>query len=537
MTGIAWHLAGATEAVTRNPPVPTKVAPQPASLGGATGAASAVAPLKPPVKLRAPLVQPPVAQLPLAQPPVATPAPQPERRIIRVGLSTRGAPIAFWSPAALTITDTAQPGRRLVVPAGARVAFAVDLPVAITEGAQRWSGAIQVQLDGKVSRAWKSVLVTPASTATRISTNGSNPRWERAYRGSFEIAGQNFSFEPDTHRGGLRLVNIVALEDYLKGVVPWEMTPSAPLEALKAQAICARSETLAKINGGRHSADGYDICDYDHCQGYSGTENEKPSSSRAVEQTAGLAIFYRGRVADAVYGTNSGGITASSADVWRGPAKPYLRGVRDYSLARHNAAAHLVKDNMSEDDWVRYCTQNVATYAQPSSAQTRELAARRLASPRAAALFQADDLPEFYRWTRVVTPHSLAQAMSRWIKIDTVTEMRVLDRAESGHIKRLLVRGAARGEEATWTFEGDSQIRAILSGRLGSTTALPSSTFVVLPQRDAKGVVTAFVLKGAGWGHGVGMCQRGAQNHAREGWTARQIIQFYFRDVELRKVD
>ncbi len=76
----------------------------------------------------------------------------------------------------------------------------------------------------------------------------------------------------------------------------------------------------------------------------------------------------------------------------------------------------------------------------------------------------------------------------------------------------------------------------MFSGRLGSTTALPSSTFVILPQLNAQKQLQAFALRGAGWGHGVGMCQRGAQNRALAGWNARQILGFYYRDVELRKV-
>jgi SpoIID/LytB domain protein len=114
--------------------------------------------------------------------------------------------------------------------------------------------------------------------------------------------------------------------------------------------------------------------------------------------------------------------------------------------------------------------------------------------------------------------------------------MRVLERAPSGHIKRLQVRGLADGREVAATFEGDSQIRALLSGRLGSTTALPSSTFVPLAQRDAAGHLTGFVLKGAGWGHGVGMCQRGAQNRARTGEGARQILHHYYSGVQLLRV-
>jgi stage II sporulation protein D len=381
---------------------------------------------------------------------------------------------------------------------------------------------------------------------TRVSSNGSSPRYQRAYRGGFEVALKTHSFEPSTHQGPLRLVNVTSLEDYLKGVVPWEMNATAPLEALKAQAICARSETLAKIAGGRHAADGFDICDYDHCQGYPGTENEKARTTQAVEQTWGLAIFHDGQVADAVYGTNSGGITASSEDVWRGPPEPYLKSVRDFSSTQHPATARVVKERMTESDWVQYCTQNLPSFAQPSQAEVRSLASRRSSSSRTASLFQDQDLPEFYRWTRVVTPAQVVQAMARFpvngVPLTGVSDLRVLERAPSGHIKKLQVVGSTtrqgRAQVASaLMFEGDSQIRAMFSGRLGSTTALPSSTFVILPRRDGQGRLTAFVIKGAGWGHSVGMCQRGAQTRAQYGWSARQIIDYYFKDVELRPVN
>jgi peptidoglycan hydrolase-like amidase len=525
--------------------------------------------------------------------PTPTPAPAPQKgHIIRVGLSTRGGPIMLWSQSPLVITDGYQTGRRLTARANENVTFTYGGAPSVTIGPHVWSGPIQIRIGGGISSAWRMPRIEAFGGPTRISTNGQNPRWQRAYRGSFEVAEQTFSFEPAAHQSRLRLVNIIALEEYLKGVVPWEMDPSAPLEALKAQAICARSETLAKIQGGRHTADGYDICDYDHCQGYSGTENEEPNSSLAVEQTAGLVIYYKGRIADAVYGTNSGGITADKSDVWQGSPIPYLQSVRDLSPGRHAATARLLKPSMTEADWVSYCTRNLPSYAQPSAREVAALAVRRRASPRAAALFQEGDLPEFYRWTRVIRPNVLAQAMASRTPMDIVTDIRVVERAPSGHIKRLQIVGRSQtykpvtggsanggstngghapggganggtlggavvnsgnpndgsttngdaanggipdaGSVVTVTLEKDSQIRAMLSGRLGSTTALPSSTFVVLPRRDAQGTLIAWVLKGAGWGHGAGMCQRGAQNHAREGWDARRIIQHYFRGAELR---
>jgi SpoIID/LytB domain protein len=200
-----------------------------------------------------------------------------------------------------------------------------------------------------------------------------------------------------------------------------------------------------------------------------------------------------------------------------------------------------------------------------------------------ASLFQPNDLPEFYRWSRFVSAEEMAKAIAAQFKtkMAVATEIRVVERAPSGHIKKLAIVGlpqppilkpqvvpatatpvsnspdsnpqtpAANLQPPTTAapapattpqapvtvmLKGDSQIRSMLTGRMGSTTALPSSTFVALPQKDANGTITGWILKGAGWGHGVGLCQRGAQNHALEGWDYKRILQHYFTGVELRKM-
>jgi len=150
----------------------------------------------------------------------------------------------------------------------------------------------------------------------------------------------------------------------------------------------------------------------------------------------------------------------------------------------------------------------------------------------------------------------MAKAMTAQFKVKmaVATEIRVAERAPSGHIKKLIVSGqqtaatnrpsatdstqqvVAPQRPVTVVLQGDSQIRSMLTGRMGSTTALPSSTFVALPQKDASGAVVGWIIKGAGWGHGVGMCQRGAQNHALEGWDYKHILQHYFTGIELRKL-
>jgi peptidoglycan hydrolase-like amidase len=455
-------------------------------------------------------------------------------RNIRVGLVTKGGPIALLSTGTMLISDGEQVGRRMTVPPGQTATVTFGLLQKLNARGVLYEGPIEIRTAAGRFAAWRLPRLWVSGGVTRISSDGGNPRWARGYRGSFELAPQDYSFEPAKHKSPLRLVNILPLEEYLKGVVPWEMHPSAPLEALKAQSVCARSETLAKIEAGRHRLDGYDICDYDHCQGYSGTENEKPASSLAVEQTAGLVLYYRGRIADAVYATNSGGMTAAKEDVWSGPDVPHLRSVRDFSPARHKDMARVVKPVMTEADWAIYCSQNLSSYAQPSQRQIEELAARLRRSKTGP--FREGDMPEFYRWTRVVSARDMATAVSLKMPVREVTEIRVEERAPSGHIKRLAITGKAQDNSTmSIVYEKDAKVRSILSGRLGSTTALPSSTFVVTPRRE-NGIITQWVFKGAGWGHGAGMCQRGAQSRAREGWTARRLLQHYFAGVEIRQV-
>lgn len=139
----------------------------------------------------------------------------------------------------------------------------------------------------------------------------------RRYRGSLELR----------HRGaGLTAVNIVPVDDYLLSVVPEEMPTDWPAEALKAQSIAARSFALK--SRGRHAAEGYDLCTTTHCQLYKGIVSEKTASTAAVRATRGEVLTYGGQPIEALFHTDSGGMTESSEDVW-GSHVPYLRAVRD----------------------------------------------------------------------------------------------------------------------------------------------------------------------------------------------------------------
>lgn len=142
----------------------------------------------------------------------------------------------------------------------------------------------------------------------------------RRYRGSLELR----------HRGaGLTAVNIVPVDDYLLSVVPEEMPTDWPAEALKAQSVAARSFALK--SRGRHAAEGYDLCTTTHCQLYKGIASEKTASTAAVRATRGEVLTYGGHPIEALFHTDSGGMTESSEDVWGNPI-PYLRAVRDTPL-------------------------------------------------------------------------------------------------------------------------------------------------------------------------------------------------------------
>jgi stage II sporulation protein D len=142
----------------------------------------------------------------------------------------------------------------------------------------------------------------------------------RRYRGALELR----------HRGaGLTVVNIVPVDDYLLSVVPEEMPTDWPAEALKAQSVAARSFALK--SRGRHAAEGYDLCTTTHCQLYKGIASEKTASTAAVRATRGEVLTYGGQPIEALFHTDSGGMTESSEDVW-GSHVPYLRAVRDTPL-------------------------------------------------------------------------------------------------------------------------------------------------------------------------------------------------------------
>ncbi len=283
--------------------------------------------------------------------------------------------------------------------------------------------------------------------------------------------------------GKLTLVNELSIEGYLEGILPSELFPSAPPEALKAQAVAARGQVLAKM-GQRHNTDPYHLCAQVHCQAYDGLEKADPRTTAAVRATAGQVLFdAAGFPADTVYSSSCGGHGEHNEHVWGGRPNPQLRGRPD-------------GDPVGKD-WARFL-------ARPSRSYCAKL-------PGGAAAF---------RWKVVKTAAELAKSLAAHGFSGKVAELVPRRRGVSGRILELEVRGGAK----PLTLTGELVIRRALGG-------LRSSLFVHKRLKDG-----AFEFTGAGFGHGVGMCQWGAMGRAADGQKAAEILKHYYPGAVLHKL-
>lgn len=214
---------------------------------------------------------------------------------LRVGLAS--------GRASLTITPA---GGKATVQTGSSKTITL---AANTAAAIRWQdGAFLV---GREKLRSEVLVIRPAAKAGELSLDG------RRYRGALELRHKS---------GGLTAVNIVPVDDYLRSVVPEEMPVDWPAEAIKAQSVAARSFALA--SRGRHASEGYDLCTTTHCQLYTGIDAEKSASNAAIKATRGEVLTYGGKPIEALFHTDSGGMTENSEDVW-GSHVPYLRAAKD----------------------------------------------------------------------------------------------------------------------------------------------------------------------------------------------------------------
>ncbi len=298
--------------------------------------------------------------------------------------------------------------------------------------------------------------------------------------------------------GALAVVNAVPEDRLLAGLVPAEIFPSAPDEALKAQAVAARGELLAKI-GTRHLADPYRLCSTTHCQVYSGAGKEMPRTTAAVKATQGEVLFTADArdLADTVYSANCGGHTENNENVWPDMhANALLRG-------RSDAASPAGGGTMVGKDGVT--AANLAAFIDaPPDAWCRR------------AKLGAGDR---YRWTARLAAADLARMVAP-LGVGAVRAIEVVERGVSGRARALRIVGTKKTE----TVRRELRIRQTFGG-------LRSSLFLV--DMAADGSAT---FRGAGFGHGVGLCQTGAVGMAEAGKSYQEILRHYYTGSVLRKL-
>ncbi|HOV89662.1 MAG TPA: SpoIID/LytB domain-containing protein [Syntrophorhabdaceae bacterium] len=335
----------------------------------------------------------------------------------------------------------------------------------------------------------------------------------------------------------IAVINEISLEDYLESVISSEMNSTAPIEFLKAHAIISRSWFISAIHKKNKSVkktrpfspqetenntiikwyeqeghDIYDVCADDHCQRYQGiTKITTDNPSKAVKETYGLVLTYKGEICDTRYSKACGGITEEYKTAWKDMDIPYLKSISDAEKAYKP-----IEDEEDARLWILW---------------------------RPNAFCNVDDinilktiLPDFdlktqgfFRWK--VTYHR--QELEDIIKkrsghdLGTLIDIKPIKRGPSGRVFLLEITGTKK----TITIGKELEIRRWLSH-----THLLSSAFIVETKRNPSGEAESFTFFGAGWGHGVGLCQIGAGVMAIKGYTAQEILRHYFPDTKLEKV-
>ncbi|HET6440129.1 MAG TPA: SpoIID/LytB domain-containing protein [Anaeromyxobacter sp.] len=293
--------------------------------------------------------------------------------------------------------------------------------------------------------------------------------------------------------GGLTAVHGVPLEELLRGIVPSEMPASAPLEALKAQAVTARSNVMAQV-GLRHLADPFMLCAEVHCQAYRGDGARTARTDEAVLATRGEALFGSDdrRLVDGVYSAMCGGYGEDNDTVWGEAPSPRLRGRPDLPPEEARRWA----GGLAREPTLR------AFLAAARGAYCRLPPARR----------------DRFRWERRLDSSRL-QELGEALGVGRIEALRVTSRGVSGRARTLRV----EGERGTVELSPELRIRRALGD-------LPSAMFVI----DREG--SSLVLRGGGWGHGVGLCQWGAVGRAMTGQGYQEILRAYFAGAEVAKV-
>ena len=403
-----------------------------------------------------------------------------------------------------------------------------DQVVSFSEGGILWNGNL-----------YRELTFTPQDDHNSFSlydvTIGINFHWERQ--------------ETQVFMGTLKLVveeekivaiNILPVEDYLTSVISSEMSANSSLELLKAHAVVSRSWLFAQIEK-RKAMSGkdegffsfiktkdeyirwydredhtiFDVCADDHCQRYQGiTKATSPTVAEAVKATRGRLLMYDNKVCDARFSKCCGGATEEFEYCWEDTHYPYLSAVRDAEEEENRPLPDLTKEEEAEH-WIRKAPKSFC------DTHDKKILSQILNN-------YDQETTDFYRWKVRYTQEELAELIRTNTKTDygDIIDLIPVQRGPSGRICKLKIVCSLK----TITIGKELEIRRTLSD-----SHLFSSAFVVDKGNLKEGVPQWFFLSGAGWGHGVGLCQIGAAVMGEKGYTYEEILLHYYKGADIRK--
>ena len=395
--------------------------------------------------------------------------------------------------------------------------------------------------DGKVlwnGELFETLEFTPGNETDYFEpcdvTIGVNFHWERkenqSFRGSLRLIVEN---------NQVTAINVLPIEEYLLSVISSEMSATASLELLKAHAVISRSWLLAQIEKNKQLADdseeyssctltdtelvkwydredhvNFDVCADDHCQRYQGITRESTEKVRdAIKATWGQVLTYNGVLCDARFSKSCGGVFEEFENCWE--PKHY-----DYLVARHDGEQPMNFPDLTIEENAREWILN----APPAFCNTHD---KQILSQVLNSYDQ--ETTDFYRWKVEYTQEELSELIKNRSGVDygEILDLIPVARGTSGRLYRLKIVGTKK----TLIIGKELEIRRTLS-----PSHLYSSAFVVEKEGEEGKVPTKFKLTGAGWGHGVGLCQIGAAVMGEKGFNYRQILQHYFINSEITEL-
>jgi stage II sporulation protein D len=315
-----------------------------------------------------------------------------------------------------------------------------------------------------------------------------------------------------TNGGQLILINELPLEKYLMCVATSEMSARCPSAFLETQTIAARSWILANVEK-KHIHLGFDVCNDDCCQRYQGTGQLTRQSIRGAEHTRGQVLLYQDHICDARYSKSCGGMMERFSTIWDGQDYDYLQVTPDTDQTTAKNIAPLNSEQLVID-WINQVP--------PSFCSSRSIAEKKLHK----YLGQVDEKGKYFRWQVVYTQSEICNLLNEKLNIaaQAILDLVPLARGGSGRIIRLQITYLDdKGKESKIIVQRDVHIRRALHKEF-----LYSSCIYFSKKTGTGNFPSEFIIHGAGWGHGVGLCQIGALGMALQGHVTAEILDHYY---------